>query len=158
MNSTFISVVAGRIESFLGEFTGQKGVFLVDVIVRGSRSGAVLEVYIDGDVGVDAGTCAEVSRAIAKDLESGVLAGEIKYELTVSSPGLDRPLKFPRQYGKHIGRGIAVTLRTGETTELLRGILTTAGDRSIGVRADARGDSREISYDDIVEAKIESRW
>ncbi len=158
MNRTFVTQVAGRIESFLEEFTGQKGVFLVDTSVRGPRTSLVIEVFIDGDVGIDAGTCAEVSRALKKELEATVLTTADNYELTVSSPGLDRPLKFPRQYGKHVGRGISVEVRAGGSTEQLRGILTAAGDRSIGVQTDAAGAVREIPFDDIVEARIEPRW
>ncbi|HLF13532.1 MAG TPA: hypothetical protein VI932_01410, partial [Bacteroidota bacterium] len=68
MNRTFITQVSGRIESFLGEFAGQKGVFLVDLLIRGQRNNLVVEVFLDGDGGIDAGTCAEISRALGKDL------------------------------------------------------------------------------------------
>ncbi len=34
-----------------------------------------------------------------------------KYLLEVSSPGIDRPLKFPRQYVKNVGRNLQVTLK-----------------------------------------------
>jgi len=47
-------------------------------------------VFIDGDTGVDAEACAEISRPLGKLLDEGVLRDE-SYELTVSSPGLDRP-------------------------------------------------------------------
>ncbi len=157
MNRTFITQVVGRIESFLGEFAGRKGIFLIDVLVRGQRNDLLVEVFVDGDTGVDAGTCAEISRALGKDLDGSVLAGET-YTLTVSSPGLDRPLKFPRQYTKHVGRGISVMVRSGASTERLRGVLVAAGDRSIQVQPEPRGTTREISFVEIVEAKIEPRW
>ncbi len=158
MNRTFVTQVAGRIESFLEEFTGQKGVFLIEAIVRGPRTALVIEVFVDGDVGIDAGTCAEISRALKKELEATVMTTGDNYELTVSSPGLDRPLKFPRQYGKHVGRGILVKIRAGGSTQQLRGILTAAGERSITVQGETAGTDREIPFDEIAEARIEPRW
>ncbi|HLF13953.1 MAG TPA: ribosome maturation factor RimP, partial [Bacteroidota bacterium] len=92
-----------------------------------------------------------------KDLDGSVLSGET-YTLTVSSPGLDRPLKFPRQYPKHVGRGISVTLLSGASTTRLLGVLVAAGERSILVQTESRGEAREIAFEDIVEAKVEPRW
>lgn len=157
LNRTFVSRVAGKIESFLGEFGGQKGIFPVEVIIRGQPGNLVIDVFIDGDTGIDAGTCADISRALGKELDAGVLEGE-GYALTVSSPGLDRPLRFPRQYHKHAGRRIAVTLRSGETVERTEGILLAVGDRSISVGQESGDAPREVPFDRIVEATIVPRW
>jgi ribosome maturation factor RimP len=157
VNRTFITRVNDAIESFLAEFTAGRGIFPVEIEIRGQKDNLVVEVFIDGDTGVDAVACAEISRALGKTLDDGALRGE-PYTLTVSSPGLDRPLKFPRQYPKHAGRGIALVLRSGEATERFRGVLLEAGAESISVRAGAKGAPREIRFADIVEAKIEPRW
>ena len=157
MNRTSITRITGAIEAFLSDFTAEKGVFPVEVQVGGRSGDMVVEAFIDGDSGVDTAVCAEITRALRKTLDEGVLKDE-NYALTVSSPGLDRPLKFPRQYPKHAGRGIALVLRSGAATERLRGILVDAGAASIRVKADAKGEPREIPFDDIVEAKIEPRW
>ncbi len=157
LNRTFINRVAGKIESFLGEFGDQKGIFPVEIIIRGQAGNLVIDVFIDGDTGIDAGTCAEISRALGKDLDAGVLEGEA-YALTVSSPGLDRPLMFPRQYRKHAGRRIALSLRSGDTVERTEGILLTVGDRSISIRQESGDAMKEVPFDDIVEAKIVPRW
>lgn len=149
--------VVDRVRNFVEEFGSQNGLFLVDLVVRGQPDNLVVEVFIDGDTGVDTAACAEINRRLGKDLDDGVLAGRA-YTLTVSSPGTDRPLRFPRQYPKHVGRGIRLTVRSGEGTEQLRGVLEAADISSIRVRTEARTPARECSYDDIVEARIEPRW
>jgi ribosome maturation factor RimP len=157
VNQTSITRITGAIESFLSEFAAGKGLFPVEIQVRGRAGDMVVEVFIDGDSGVDSSACTEISRALGKSLDEGVLKDE-NYALTVSSPGLDRPLMFPRQYPKHAGRGISLVLRTGGAPEPFRGILVDAGVSSIRVRAGAKGEPREIPFADIIEAKIEPRW
>jgi ribosome maturation factor RimP len=126
-------------------------------MIRGPKDNLVVEVFIDGDQGVDTASCAVISRALGKDLDAGMLK-DAPYTLTVSSPGLDRPLKFPRQYPKHVGRGITLRYRSGGSVERLSGVLAGADERSVRVSAGTKGDEKEIPFDDIVEARIEPRW
>jgi ribosome maturation factor RimP len=157
LSRTFITQVTGAIESFLADFTAEKGIFPVEILGRGQKNDLAVEVFIDGDTGVNAVACAEISRALGKTLDEGVLRDEA-YSLTVSSPGIDRPLRFPRQYPKHAGRGIALEFRSGGATERFRGVLLDAGPESIRVRALPKGEPKEILFADIVEARIEPRW
>ena len=157
MNRTFITQVTGAIESFLTDVTAEKGIFPVEVLIRGQKNNLTVELFVDGDTGVDTVLCAEISRALGKMLDDGPLRGEA-YTLTVSSPGLDRPLKFPRQYPKHAGRGITLVLRSGTATERVSGVLVDAGAESIRVSAGPKDGERVVRYTDIVEARIEPRW
>lgn len=158
MNRLNTAPIADRIEALLGEIGGQKGLFPVDIIIRGQQGNLVVEVFIDGDAPVDADTCAGISRTIGKELEGGLLAGRA-WTLTVSSPGLDRPLKFPRQYPKHVGRPIALRISADGGEERVRGVLVGAGGESILVGPEGgTGDPREIPYAEIAEAKIVPRW
>lgn len=76
------------------------------------RNGRFLTVrlYIDKDGGVTVDDCADVSRQVSAvlDVEDPIAD---KYNLEVSSPGLDRPLFTLAQYQRFIGQDIAVHLR-----------------------------------------------
>jgi ribosome maturation factor RimP len=50
--------------------------------------------------------CRKISRYLEEQIDENQWLGE-KYILEVSSPG-DRPLKFPRQYRKNLGRTVEV--------------------------------------------------
>jgi len=82
--------------------------FLVEV--RGTDS--KYEVFVDGDSGVTIDRCREISRYLENKLEENAVVGE-KYTLEISSPGATRPLTMLRQYGKHVGRSLKITLKNG---------------------------------------------
>ncbi|MEE6032760.1 ribosome maturation factor RimP [Avibacterium paragallinarum] len=76
------------------------------------RAGRFLTVriYIDKDGGVSVDDCADVSRQVSAilDVEDPIAD---KYNLEVSSPGVDRPLFTLEQYQRYIGEEIVVHLR-----------------------------------------------
>lgn len=70
-------------------------------------------VDIDGDNGINIDDCIELSRAIENNLDREVE----DYELNVSSAGADSPLKLPRQYRRHVGRTLALSLSDDREVE-----------------------------------------
>jgi ribosome maturation factor RimP len=126
--------------------------YLVDIEVSPSRK---IAVYVDGDEGVSLDACTQISRILESILDNDP-GLEGVYELEVSSPGVNRPLKFPRQYLKHVGRILRLELTSGQHIE---GLLTNTGHESITVEIapkDKKGKSeiREISFSEIKEAYV----
>ena len=76
------------------------------------RAGRFMTVrlFIDKEGGVTVDDCANVSRQVSAilDVEDPIAD---KYNLEVSSPGLDRPLFTLPQFERYIGQDIAVHLR-----------------------------------------------
>ena len=76
------------------------------------RAGRFMTVrlFIDKEGGVTVDDCADVSRQVSAilDVEDPIAD---KYNLEVSSPGLDRPLFTLAQYTRYIGQEIVVHLR-----------------------------------------------
>lgn len=92
----------------IAEQTAEKlGLLLVDVSLKGDNRNRIVEVFIDSRNGVSVDDCAEMSREMASVLDSADLITS-KYRLDVSSPGVDRPLKFLDQYYKHVERKFEV--------------------------------------------------
>ncbi|MFZ7158270.1 ribosome maturation factor RimP [Avibacterium gallinarum] len=69
-----------------------------------------VRLYIDKEGGVSIDDCADVSRQVSAilDVEDPIAD---KYNLEVSSPGVDRPLFTLEQYQRYIGEEIMVHLR-----------------------------------------------
>ena len=69
-----------------------------------------VRLFIDKEGGVTVDDCADVSRQVSAvlDVEDPIAD---KYNLEVSSPGLDRPLFTLAQYTRYIGQEIVVHLR-----------------------------------------------
>lgn len=80
--------------------------FIVDIYIA---TGNKIYIFIDRDNGLEIADCVKVTRHI----EANIDREKEDYELMVSSPGIDYPFKTIRQYKKHIGKNIRVTLNDG---------------------------------------------
>ena len=91
-----------RIEAIALPVLAELGLELVDVQYRREQNGWVLRLIIDKENGVGLGDCSAVSREISQllDIEDFI---DQKYNLEVSSPGLDRPLKSMADFQRFIG-------------------------------------------------------
>ena len=117
-----------EIENLLSEKFKEEG-FLDCFLVEIEQNGKHLGVFMDSDSPLSFDRCKEVSRIVEAFLDDKKYLGE-DYLLEVSSPGIDRPLKFPRQFIKNIGRNIIVRYGTEERAE---GVLTSADEEKITV-------------------------
>ncbi|HMQ06559.1 MAG TPA: hypothetical protein PKC30_04615 [Saprospiraceae bacterium] len=130
--------------------------FLVDIQIQLPR----IEIFIDSDEEVTFEKCKKISRHIENVLDAKQYFGD-RYILEVSSAGVGRPLRFPRQYIKNIGR--TVELKT-ESGRLLKGTIKNAGQENFSIEwedSERVGRKRTkikkeelFSYSDIQIAKI----
>ncbi len=136
-----------------GPIIDQHDAYLIDCIVRGERGGRIVEIYIDSDRGITTELCAGVSRDLGSKIDAADLIPG-RYRLEVSSPGLDRPLKLPRQYPKNIGRTLKVQYSENGETKTISGLLTTVREASIVVENE-KGTPVEIPMNAIGQATVE---
>lgn len=68
-----------------------------------------LRVFIDKEGGVDLDDCQDLSRKLEELLDAQDII-KTSYILEVSSPGLDRELKKPRDFQREMGNDIDVSL------------------------------------------------
>ncbi len=116
-----------QIESLLLPYLEEGKYFIVDIQIKASRTTQKIMLLLDSDEGITIQECADISRSLDQDLEADESL-EMAYTLEVSSPGLDQPLRLPRQYQKNVGRDLKVTLTTGQ---ILTGSLAEVKDGSI---------------------------
>lgn len=98
--------------------------FLVAVELR---PGHKLVVEVDDDRAITLNELAALNRAVREEL--GTAADN--YEISFSSPGMGRPFKVMRQYQKHIGRIVDITLNDGRA---LHGQLSSLNGSTLGLR------------------------
>ena len=109
--------VVGQIRTIAGRVADSYGLEIFDVQFRRDAQGLVLRIQIDrpgpaasAEDSVSVEDCANVSRDLSAilDVEDVVPAA---YTLEVSSPGLDRPLRQPRDYERFAGRRAKIVTR-----------------------------------------------
>jgi ribosome maturation factor RimP len=96
--------------------------FVVDINFRGDNRKRIIEVFVDGEKNVSADDLAAISREINKVIEEQDLIKE-SYRLDVSTPGVDRSLKYIKQFPKHINRNFEITYSINDVTKTLTGKL-----------------------------------
>jgi ribosome maturation factor RimP len=128
--------------------------FLVEVKMH---SNGKLIILMDGDQGLSIKDCAAISRHVGFHLEEENLISQA-YNLEVSSPGVDTPLRLLRQYVKNKGRAISLKLKDGNKTE---GKLLKAEAESITLLETkkekgkkAQQIERIIAFEEIMESKV----
>ena len=95
------------------KISDKPNLFIVDIKMH---SNGKLIVLVDGDTGIGIDDCAAISRYVGFKLEEENVI-ETAYNLEVSSPGIDTPLKLTRQYLKNIGRNLAIKMADGTKKE-----------------------------------------
>lgn len=141
------------------------GFFLIDTVYRGQKGSRIIEIFIDGESNVSADDCAKVSSEIDIQLENLPDIGS-KYRLDVSSPGVDRPLKFLKQFPKHINRKFDVTFKFGEETKKISAkLIKIDGDNLVfynnsklskkqAALLDSTTNETIINFNNIINAKV----
>src|SRR3989339_1696658 len=117
-----MSLLDENIKEIVTKVVGRNGFLLIDLILRGTEHNRVIEAFIYGEKDISADNCAVVSREIDVELKD-VMAKHPDFRLDVSSPGIDRPLKFLKQYPKHVNRKFDISYHSGEEIKKLSGKL-----------------------------------
>lgn len=148
--------VAGRVHDLVAPLVADSAVELVDV----EHVGGTLRVVVDSSGGVDLDTLTELARKVSRLLDAeDPVAG--RYTLEVTTPGLERRLRTPEHYTRSVGETVTVKTRPEVGGERrLTGVLATADDESIVVRAEenASGVERRLRYDEIETARTVFVW
>lgn len=130
------------------------GFEVVDVVVTRGRPPWQLRVIIDtlaGDGRVPIGDCADVSREIETHLDAAD-AVPSRYNLEVSSPGLDRVLAREKDFLSARGSEVRIeTRRPLDGRRRFRGLLEDFDGDTAGLRVD--GVRMEIPFAEVAHAK-----
>lgn len=103
-----------RITEWLQPYLNNDQLYIVDVQVVGRQGGRIkVTILLDSDTGITIEECASISRRLGGQMDESGFFGESPFTLEVSSPGVDFPLTFTRQYVRNVGRQLTVTLVDG---------------------------------------------
>lgn len=128
------------------------GVSLYDIVNLKENDSNIYRVYITSSDGISLDKCAEVSRQISPLLDvHEPLSG--KYNLEVSSPGIERKLKKPAHFKASINENIRIK---DFEKNILEGKLLRADDNEIVLQTE-HGEEI-ISYDEISLASTYYEW
>ncbi|MBQ7153648.1 MAG: ribosome maturation factor RimP [Clostridia bacterium] len=128
--------IADTIRSLLSPTAGEMGYRLWDVEYVKEGATWYLRITIDQDSGITLDDCERFHRAIDPILdEADPIEGA--YTLEVSSPGLERNLKYPEHFAACIGEEVEIRLFApdAEGSKVYTGTLISFSDGQVGIRA-----------------------
>ena len=145
MDDTLVQKLIVELELIIDEFPE---LFLVELTVTGVLGKQLVLVLIDSELGLPIEMCSLISRKLLSKIEEKNLIDEA-FNLTISSPGIDKPISLPQQYKKNIGRKLEVETLDGEIFE---GMLKKLEKRTIALYLKERVEI--IFLDKIKKAKV----
>lgn len=128
------------------------GAELYDIVSVKENDTYIYRIYITAKDGVNLDKCAEVSRMISPLLDIHEPLGG-KYNLEVSSPGIERKLKRVSHYKSSIGENVSVK---DYNKDIIKGKLISADENEIVI--DTGHGEEIITYDEISSAQTYFEW
>lgn len=138
-----------KIKEILDTFLKEKGYVLFNLRWVQTHNRYLLRIYVDreeGGITIDECTSLNDEISLLLDREMDIMSS---YVLEVSSPGMDWPLKTPRDWKRVLNQDIEVLFADSRKIE---GKLVAVEDDSIVLDIKDQGES-VIKLDDIVKAK-----
>jgi ribosome maturation factor RimP len=147
-----------KVEEIVTRAGREGGIEPVEVQLVGSGSQRVLRIFIDKPAGVTHSDCEMISDYVGTvlDVEDVIPGG--RYTLEVSSPGLERPLKRPKDYERYIGRRVKVVLREPlEGSKVFEGELSSFAGGMVELRR-AAGGPVSFPFEQVARAHLKFEW
>lgn len=141
-----------KIESAVESAATDNDAFLVELELKPNN---IIIAYVDSDNGLTIDQIKMINRQIESDLDRDVE----DFNLTVSSPDLNRPLKTWRQYKKNVGRYLKVNFNERQEEGMLMKVEVNYLVLSVpNKKKSAPNTELEIQFADIAEAKVAIRF
>jgi ribosome maturation factor RimP len=142
------------------------GFDLIEVSSGRESTGWVVRLFIDCPAGssvmVSHDDCARVSRDVSAALDVADII-QNAYQLEVSSPGLDRPLRREGDFARFVGQSARIRLGDGvgnsgdsQGRRNFSGVIRSAKDGRVEIECDGR--SYQLPIDDIAKANLIPDW
>jgi ribosome maturation factor RimP len=146
-----MDIIKENIVRICDEIAEKLNFFVIDINFRGDNRKKIIEVFVDAEKNVDADNLAEISREINSKIEEQDIIQQA-YRLDVSTPGVDRPLKFLKQFPKHINRNFEVIYKTENETKTITGKLLSIEREELTFLSDKK--ELLIEFNNITTAKV----
>jgi len=142
--------VVGAVRPVAGRLADVHGLTVWDVSFVREAGRRTLRVACDRIGGVGADELASYADDLSRELDhADVVPGDARYVLEVTSPGAERQLAGPEQFGICVGRDVRVVLRDGRVVE---GKIDEPTERAVQI--DTEDGAVRMLFGDIAKAQL----
>ena len=144
-----------EIKKVIAEIVEAAGAFLVDFSLNFFGKRTFMRIVVETLSGISLDEIAAITRRINADTHLDQLI-EPGYQLEVTSPGVDYPLKEYRDFPRNIGRRLKVFHQNPAMESPLEGqLVEVSADK---LRLELPGVTQEIQFSDLKYAKVVLKW
>lgn len=147
-----------KVRQEIGQIAQENGCQLLAVETAGAGRHLVLRLVLDKADGVTLEDCERVSRDVSPLLDAEAGIGH-RYQLEVSSPGLDRKLYSAEDAARFVGRRVKVksTLPV-EGSRNFRGKLESVDGERLRIVDEETRKIYNLSFGEVQVARLEPEW
>ncbi len=143
-----------KLKTLIAAEAASHGLFVVHYTLGPT---GLFRFYMDSEEPLSMGVLTEFTRHISRTIDEGEF-GEAAFTFEISSPGATEPLRDIRQYAKHVGRSLNVTV--GEVT--YRGVFSSLEGNILTIQNEVKEKGKKkisieevsIPFEEIIEATI----
>jgi ribosome maturation factor RimP len=144
--------IVKQVENLVEPILEEMGYELVDVEYVSIYGRWILRLFVDKEGGVTIGDCARISEELGDLIDVKEIIRH-EYNLEVSSPGLDRPLKKEKDLSRALGKRVKIRMTTPlEGRRNFTGVLLRYGDGILHLEVD--GQEVALSWPDVAKANL----
>ena len=158
--STYVSQMQKTIDLIrpvAESYAEQQNLKLYDLTLQREKNGRVLRVSLDGDVTLE--KCATISRMLSAwlDEQPESLIPYDNYQLEVTSPGIDRPLKTQKDFASQLNKLVRIQTKDKDETgrRNYKGRITEVSDTAVTIYTEEESAQFTINIDNVKKANIE---
>jgi ribosome maturation factor RimP len=131
---------------------GFLGYELYDLRLTGAAGRPTLQVAIDRPEGVTLDDCERVSKSLSALLDQADPLPS-RYDLEVSSPGAERPLRNLEEYRRFLGKRANIRYRVGDSEQVAEGRLTAVSESTVELQL-RNSKSVTVPLPDVLAARL----
>ena len=150
-----MELIEDKIYRMMLQLCSENDIYLQDVAVTGAGKNRIIKVIVDTESGITVNECQEMSRKFSdlfyrKNIYNGM------YQLEVSSPGTNKPIEFPYEFRRNIGRVIeADYLENIESKKVIGQLVSFDGDF---LKVKGKEGNINIPLKQLKCAKVKLQW
>ena len=146
--------ITSKVEEMITPFLTENGLRVYDTVFIKEGNGKVLRLYIDKKDGyVNIEECEKVSMKLSEFLDADDFIPEA-YTLEVSSPGIERVLKYDWHFEESAGKQVDVKLYSAVNNKKQHTGILKEGGESKNLIIEVENEVLEIEASKIAEVKI----
>ena len=152
----YMKIFEDELRELILPLCDENNIMLHDLRIHSGGKNRLIKLTVDTERGITLSECQQLTKQV-NDLffRKNVFSGN--YRLEITSPGIQKPLEFPFEFRRNIGRDIEVFYLEGDEIKVRDGELKKYNETYLSIQQ-KNGESVSIPLERIKEAKIKLRW